>query len=325
MFWRHDQEFWSDNYAAIRNIELRFARVTLCARYNLVAWGGLLVYAARRGEYGRDIGPRVDAVGALILVWARCPEVVVAPGGVHKPDRVQVGREEVADRVARGRPPDHRIPGKDVPRHVEIEGGLLARVVGMNAVLAVIHDVVGELELLRHATDNGDQGIVGEARLVVELDGGQLAGVAGDLEQAAVPAPAGADILPEIVVEAHALHGERGEGPLVGQLETGARMPDDVLPDPDIRGLGPRGRASLVGRPHHHREARLRVGPGVLEDVPLNQHAPPELQLEQVFHAPRAAGPPGERLEEVVAADLDVRRDEVGDRGISAPEHHVLA
>src|SRR5207302_8880744 len=116
----------------------------------------------------------------------------------------------------------------------------------MNAVLAAIHDVVGELELLRHATDNGDQGVIGEPRLVVELDRGQPAGVAGDLEQSAVTAPTGADILPEIVVEAHALHGECREASLVGQLETGARMPDDVLPDPDTRSLGPSGRASLV-------------------------------------------------------------------------------
>src|SRR5207249_4310661 len=160
---------------------------------------GLLIDAVGPGQDRGDVGTRIGIVGAAILVWTRCREVVVATGGVHKPDRVQVGREEVADRVARGRPPDHRIPGKDVPRHVAIEGGLLARVVGMNAVLAAIHDVVGELELLRHATDNGDQGVIGEPRLVVELDRGQLAGVAGDLEQSAVTAPTGADILPEIV------------------------------------------------------------------------------------------------------------------------------
>src|SRR5439155_10359081 len=86
----------------------------------------LLIDAVGPGQDRGDVGTRIGTVGALILVWTRCREVVVATGGVHTPDRVQVGREEVADRVARGRPPDHRIPGKDVPRHVAIEGGLLA-------------------------------------------------------------------------------------------------------------------------------------------------------------------------------------------------------
>src|SRR2546430_17408930 len=75
----------------------------------------------------------------------------------------------------------------------------------MNAGRAVINVVVGDLHLLRCATGNGDQGSIGEPRLVVELDRGQLPAAAGDLDQSSVTAPTGVDIFPEIIVEADTL------------------------------------------------------------------------------------------------------------------------
>src|SRR5438093_671571 len=35
--------------------------------------------------------------------------------------------------------------------------------------------------------------------------------------------------------------------------------------------------------------------------------------------------PPRQRLEKVVASDLDVARDEIRDRGVIPPKHHILA
>ena len=75
----------------------------------------------------------------------------------------------------------------------------------------------------------------------------------------------------------------------------------------------------------------MGVAPRVLKDVALNQDTVSELQLQQVLDCPmdscvtRIADTPREWLEEVVAADLDVRGDEIANRRIGSPEHHVLA
>src|SRR5438445_368219 len=109
-------------------------------------------------------------------------------------------------------------------------------------------------------------------------------GAVGALDQSSVTAPTGADIFPEIIVEAYTL-GIQGwvlwmVGIEIRDHHTTRRMAYDILSDPNVRSLRPRRGATLVDGPDEHRKPGLRLGPGVLEDVPLNQDAPPQLQLE---------------------------------------------
>ena len=67
-------------------------------------------------------------------------------------------------------------------------------------------------------------------------------------------------------------------------------------------------RAALIHRLEHDGAATLSVLPVVLEDVALDEHALRVLDLEEVLHQPLAL--PARRLEEVVATDLDVGRNE---------------
>src|SRR5438034_2389331 len=101
-------------------------------------------------------------------------------------------------------------------------------------------------------------------------------------------------------------------------------MPDDVLAYGDVFDGRPGGGAVLIADGELHGEAGLRGQPDIFEDIALDQHAAGVLELEQVLDgSPDAA--PARGLEEVVSADLDIRRHEVGDRRVGAAEHDVFA
>src|SRR5439155_10392917 len=78
-------------------------------------------------------------------------------------------------------------------------------------------------------------------------------------------------------------------------------------------------------------EADLGGYPDVLEDVAVHEDALRILELEEVLDHPQDAGVggivvlPGQRLEEMIVPDLDVRGDEIGHGGAGAAEEDVLA
>src|SRR5262245_51498194 len=87
----------------------------------------------------------------------------------------------------------------------------------------------------------------------------------------------------------------------------------------------------LVANGEEDGEPGLPVSPVILEDVAVNQYALRVLQLKEVLDPPgrscvaRIANSPRERLEAVVAPELDVRRRQVYDFRIGAAEHKILA
>ena len=105
---------------------------------------------------------------------------------------------------------------------------------------------------------------------------------------------------------------------------------EDVIAPRDIGDAAPHGRTALRARRDQHCETVLAIGPVVLQDVALHQHALGVLQFEDVLHAPRCACIvgmsflPTERLEEVVVPHFDVRGYEVLDVRVGPAEHHVL-
>jgi hypothetical protein len=76
-------------------------------------------------------------------------------------------------------------------------------------------------------------------------------------------------------------------------------------------------RAALDPTPQQ-REAALVTRPAVLEHVPLDEHPLRVLELQQVLDGPTRRLP-AERLEEVVAPDLDVARHEPAIAGSAPP------
>src|SRR5262245_23952118 len=114
-------------------------------------------------------------------------------------------------------------------------------------------------------------------------------------------------------------------------IETRRRVTHDVICEGHVLNHGPGSFPILVADSEEDREPVLRHRPVILEDVAVNQHTLRVLQLEEVLDRPgrpgvaRVADPPCEWLEAIVTAELDVRRNEVGDRRISAAEHEILA
>ena len=101
-------------------------------------------------------------------------------------------------------------------------------------------------------------------------------------------------------------------------------MANDVVSERDILHDGPRGGPALVAHREKNREAVLGSRPVVLEDVSIDEYTLGVLQLEEILDLPRAALPT-ERLEDVVAAYLDIRWHEIRDRRICSAEHDVFA
>ena len=62
----------------------------------------------------------------------------------------------------------------------------------------------------------------------------------------------------------------------------------------------------------------------MLEDVSVDKHAARVFQLEEILDCPGAPSP-ALRLEDVVAANLDVRRNQIGDLRIGSAEQNVFS
>ena len=100
-------------------------------------------------------------------------------------------------------------------------------------------------------------------------------------------------------------------------------MADDVVAHRVVRGHRPIRRAFLVAGLDEDREA-LGRGPGRVEDVPLEQDPARVLRLVEILDGPVHCSP-RDRLDETVAADLDVGRNKVRDARVGTAEHDVLA
>jgi hypothetical protein len=114
--------------------------------------------------------------------------------------------------------------------------------------------------------------------------------------------------------------------------DAGLGAAQDVVGDGHVLHRRPWRRAVLVARAELDHEAALRLLPAALEQIAVDDHPARVLELEQVLHRPSRAREvlsitmvPGERLGEVIAANLDVGGREVGQARIAASEHDVLA
>src|SRR5207237_3202687 len=106
---------------------------------------------------------------------------------------------------------------------------------------------------------------------------------------------------------------------------------EDVLPERHVLDRAPRRSTVLVPDREEDGEPVLVVLPVVFEEIALGEHAAGVLQLEDVLDRPRPPGIgrmpdlPGQGLEEVVAADLDIGGDEVRYGGRGSPEHEGIS
>src|SRR5690348_8633736 len=108
---------------------------------------------------------------------------------------------------------------------------------------------------------------------------------------------------------------------------TAPRVPDDVVADHHILHYRP-WRRPIAPRGEDNGGRTLALRPHVLEDVALDHHALGVLQFQEVLDRPPSSGralSPGERLHEMIAPDLNVRRHQARDPRISTPEHDILA
>ena len=100
---------------------------------------------------------------------------------------------------------------------------------------------------------------------------------------------------------------------------------DDVVFERDIAHGRPGRGPVLIADREQHRMARLRVHPAVFEDVVEDSDVTGVLELEQVLHRAPVRCLPRGRLEEVIAADCEVGRNQVRQGRILAAGHEVLA
>src|SRR4029453_10917012 len=113
-------------------------------------------------------------------------------------------------------------------------------------------------------------------------------------------------------------------------VEPAPGVTEDVLPERHVLDRAPRCSTLLVPDGEEDGEPILVVPPVVLEEIALDEHPASIFQLEEILDRPRPPGIsrmpdlPGQRLEEMVAADLDIGGDEIRNRWIGSPEHEVL-
>src|SRR5205814_382577 len=94
---------------------------------------------------------------------------------------------------------------------------------------------------------------------------------------------------------------------------------------------GPGSRPILVSYCELDGKSILSVDPVLLEEIAFNQYSPGVLKLEEVLHRPMYARIrgivdfPRKRLEEIVAAHLDIGGNEIWNSGVSPSEHDILA
>jgi hypothetical protein len=145
---------------------------------------------------------------------------------------------------------------------------------------------------------------------------GHVADVSVDQEAAPIAVErCHVDVDDEVVADHHSLHRDDDVGiRRRRQIEPGTGVADQVVSK--VRSVVPHH----VQRPLWFVDLRamapsvLRMNPVVLEDVALDERAPRGLRLVEILHHPLAF--PLQRLEEVIAPDLDVARYVVGERRI---------
>src|SRR4029450_5658612 len=99
------------------------------------------------------------------------------------------------------------------------------------------------------------------------------------------------------------------------------RVSHDVLPERHVPDRGPRCSTLLVPDGEEDGEPILIVPPVVFEEIALGEHPAGVFQLEEILDRPRPPGIsrmpdlPGQWLEEMVAADLDIGGDEIRNGG----------
>ena len=268
--------------------------------------------------------------------------MVVAAGIVDEADAGVIGSgEEGAGRIGVVGAADHGVLGEEVAGIEGVEGG---QGVAVEAAAAE-GDVVGEDKILEggaaaaedvHAVE--DVGMGDEDRVVIDGDITEAgAGGGGGVMEHALHAPGdigeGADVEKEVVLEEDALEGLSGAVVVSAHVGIPGRgAVDDVVGDGDIRDDMPGAAAAGAGG---EGDAGAGVGlevvvPGVFQDVAVEQDAGGVFEFEEILDRPGGqAGVgvvgivPGGRFEEMVAADLDVGRDDAV-RGILG-EHDVLA
>src|SRR5439155_1407651 len=108
-----------------------------------------------------------------------------------------------------------------------------------------------------------------------------------------------------------------------GDGNGGRGVAQKVIADRHVRRLGPGRRPAVVRRGEVDDGAALRTRPAVLQHVVLDDYALRVLRIDDIRDDPRLREP-RERLREVVALDVDIRRDEVGNGRVGTAEHDVL-
>src|SRR5207302_7284453 len=304
----------------------------------------------RRNVLGRHPGGGLaERVEIRSWVLSVRPLVLVGTAGAQRVVSVRIideshvrvrGGEPVHARIASPWDADNHVVRERVGgRAVDVESRRALRVVRPDhALLAPLRHVVSIGEVLVLVFWSGGvseecrRGITGRChtgRVVLNgqaQDGEAGKGVPGavdHLEDSAVPSPVRPEVIEEVVLDQDsrgllALGRRRGDSDalVVGatDVHSARRMPHDVEAKRNIPHDRPRRCSIVVPRGEEDRKATNGVGPVVLEDVSLDEHALAVVHLEEVFHWPVRAGArtprhglartPGYRLEEVVMAHL---------------------
>ena len=113
-------------------------------------------------------------------------------------------------------------------------------------------------------------------------------------------------------------------------VHAGQGMRDDIISNRYVLDSCPWGAAVRVPWSDDNGKAVLIRSPAVLEIVIFKNNVPCILQLEEIVNDPVSSVVawvirfPAERLRKGVVPNLNIRRNQTGDRGIAAAEHHIL-
>src|SRR5439155_2250501 len=123
-------------------------------------------------------------------------------------------------------------------------------------------------------------------------------------------APLTADVQEKVVPDADAPRSLTGVNIVRPKhVDAGGHVANDIVHEGHVFHDRPGRMAVLIPGCEKNRKAILRVGPVVLEQVAVNEHASGVLELEKILHAPcdtlkaAVADLPGERLRHVITHD----------------------
>src|SRR6266850_2996723 len=115
-----------------------------------------------------------------------------------------------------------------------------------------------------------------------------------------------------------------------------AEVLDDVIGDRYVLDHAPRAAASLIARSQNEAgrplltEGGVAVDPAVLKNIAVDQHPLGVFQLEKVLNRPvdarvrGAAGPPRQRLDEMIAPDLDIRGHQIDFPRVGSTKQNIF-